>query len=199
MPIGINTYLWMCYNRGMAYSQSATKWKYIRSIRDRSECLICTSTDKLEWHHVNHHNKITHVTRMTGYGYKAIDAEMAKCWVLCNSCHLKLHLNLICVLPQYYDGYWGICTHFLFLPPELLPFLLRLTSWRLLICEGNLMTDISGVFAGRLAMIAWRFSCEVKRFLSLVYSYIIRYFRYLAYRYKCLSFTGAFVPLYTCL
>tara|TARA_B100000085_G_C18113930_1_gene338389 strand:+ start:98 stop:439 length:342 start_codon:yes stop_codon:yes gene_type:complete len=73
--------------------------KYIESLR--KPCIFCGSPDDIEFHHINPLEK----TKLIGKcrTKKAINAEIAKCWTLCKSCHTSLHLRLCDPLPSTYE------------------------------------------------------------------------------------------------
>ena len=63
-----------------------------------SECLFCSSTDNLMFHHVNPNEKEYWVHQ--GQSKKQILEEAKKCWCLCEDCHIKLHQRLVDPLPS---------------------------------------------------------------------------------------------------
>ena len=52
-------------------------------------CAICGSDDGLEIHHLNKADKESH--KIWSWSDKRREAELAKCIVLCRSCHQELH------------------------------------------------------------------------------------------------------------
>lgn len=79
----------------MGYSDPERQRQYQREwlARRRSEwfegkfCVECGSTEELELDHIDPTKKVTHV--IWGWSRKRRDAELAKCQVLCHSCHVK--------------------------------------------------------------------------------------------------------------
>jgi len=49
---------------------------------------------RLEHHHSDPTAKLRDVSQMYGYSREKIDAEIAKCVVLCKSCHRKRHVEM---------------------------------------------------------------------------------------------------------
>jgi hypothetical protein len=75
------------------------KSKYIKDIRSSFPCKICGEKDPivLEFHHVDPSKKSFgfDVAAHRRIGNKKIDAEIAKCVVLCANCHAKLHHGIV--------------------------------------------------------------------------------------------------------
>jgi hypothetical protein len=68
-------------------------------------CELCPSTDRLEIHHRDRANKVSH--RIWSWTLERRRAELAKCQILCFSCHkleTSLQLNETCA--------WGACISF---------------------------------------------------------------------------------------
>jgi hypothetical protein len=51
-------------------------------------CELCGAADSLEFHHFDQATKFTH--RFWSWRWSRIQAELAKCWLLCGACHLEL-------------------------------------------------------------------------------------------------------------
>jgi len=69
-----------------------------RYVQDKKVAIGCTSCGEkhpacLEWHHTGEHEKDDSLARMIDKNrpYGVLDAEMAKCVVLCSNCHRKQH------------------------------------------------------------------------------------------------------------
>lgn len=54
-------------------------------------CAQCGAADELEFYHVDPATKLSH--RIWGWSLARIEAELAKCVVLCDSCHNALHMT----------------------------------------------------------------------------------------------------------
>lgn len=52
------------------------------------KCVICGSSDKLEFDHINRNTKKYEISRMITYAYDVILEEIKKCQLLCNKCHV---------------------------------------------------------------------------------------------------------------
>ena len=66
-------------------------------------CALCGIQDHpiaFDFHHINHEEKENTVSKMTGYRWEKIKAEIDKCVMLCAVCHRKLHKGLLELLPQ---------------------------------------------------------------------------------------------------
>lgn len=81
----------------MSYKDEDKKRKYKRewrqNIRDEylkdKSCSVCGSTHKLNIHHVNPEEKITHYVWTRTKEFR--EMELSKCIILCELCHQKLH------------------------------------------------------------------------------------------------------------
>ena len=65
-------------------------------------CFLCGGKGE-EFHHVDPYNKTREVS-LVNQSITQLVKEMLKCWLLCSDCHKKLHLGVLCVLPQYYTS-----------------------------------------------------------------------------------------------
>ena len=66
-------------------------------------CALCGIQDHpiaFDFHHINHEEKENTISKMTGYRWEKIKAEIDKCIMLCAVCHRKLHKGLLELLPQ---------------------------------------------------------------------------------------------------
>lgn len=70
-------------------------------------CLLCGATDELEHHHLVAAEKVTH--RFTTWALARARAEMAKCVVLCGSCHDELHAAERRAACGTESAYWRGC------------------------------------------------------------------------------------------
>jgi len=79
--------------RGAKESAEFTEWLQI--LRTNNGCEdYGTHEGRLEHHHVDPSTKKFNVSEMYGYSREKIDAEIAKCVVLCAACHRKRHVEL---------------------------------------------------------------------------------------------------------
>lgn len=68
---------------------------YIQAIKMDSGCEICGYNEHptaLEFDHIDPSTKRDKVSNLMGNSYEVIDAEIAKCRVLCSNCH-AIHTN----------------------------------------------------------------------------------------------------------
>lgn len=68
--------------------------QFLREFKHRSFCSRCGEKRSflLQFHHTNPSNKIDYVSRVAHRGTMvALKREIAKCIVLCDSCHRKAH------------------------------------------------------------------------------------------------------------
>ena len=75
------------------YRQSRKRLRcYIDSFR--TKCSMCGESSKccLDFHHIDPKTKERRISYLRSI--KKIDAEIAKCIVLCSNCHRKLHHNM---------------------------------------------------------------------------------------------------------
>ena len=80
--------------RSMEHKHRDQEW--FKSIKSTKSCVECGESryELLDFHHIDPSTKITTVSDMLGrYGRKKILDEMAKCEILCKSCHMKHHYN----------------------------------------------------------------------------------------------------------
>jgi hypothetical protein len=78
--------------RSMGHKHRDQEW--FKSIKSTKFCVDCGETkyELLDFHHKDPNTKIMSVSDMLGtYGKQKILDEMAKCEVLCKSCHKKHH------------------------------------------------------------------------------------------------------------
>ena len=75
---------------------------WLQEYKAKQECLLCGGTDALEFHHINPYTKRYEIALASTQSERVMQEEIAKCWVLCEECHKKLHLGVLCVLPEYY-------------------------------------------------------------------------------------------------
>jgi len=59
--------------------------KYLRN----KKCLFCDAVDDLMFHHINPDQKESH--RIWSWSTDRLEAELAKCVVMCRQCHEKMH------------------------------------------------------------------------------------------------------------
>ena len=66
---------------------------YVNQIKSQATCRHCGSTQNLVFHHVDGSTKEYGVAELvhSGYTINRIKKEIAKCIILCNRCHSKLH------------------------------------------------------------------------------------------------------------
>ncbi len=98
----------------MGYSESRDKRKaamvaHVLDFKTKNPCCICGEKEPvvLQFHHIDPTNKLRFVpsnhSAKGGVGYildhvrgmTALEAELAKCIVLCANCHIKLHAGII--------------------------------------------------------------------------------------------------------
>ena len=102
----------MCYNIDMklTHNERGERVKnkareYYNMVKSHSSCMCCDTKDGIQFHHVNPNNKRMEVSLSVSYSLNVLKKEMKKCWVMCEECHKKLHLGVLCILPEFYDGY----------------------------------------------------------------------------------------------
>ncbi len=84
--------------------ENKKKRAYINS--HKQDCFFCgadKNTVNIEFHHKNPLEKQFAISHMRRMSFASIDAEIKKCWCLCEECHTKLHQRLIDPLPSAYD------------------------------------------------------------------------------------------------
>lgn len=68
---------------------------WMAELKSQMCCTFCSETHPatLEFHHLDPSAKETTIANavMNGWSVKRVQAEMAKCIVLCANCHRKLH------------------------------------------------------------------------------------------------------------
>jgi hypothetical protein len=76
------------------YNKARREWnaEYIERIKAERGCSRCgiKDPDVLVFHHLDPSTKVDDLSRMRGWSVERIDAEIAKCEVLCHNCHFKL-------------------------------------------------------------------------------------------------------------
>ncbi len=78
--------------RALEHKRRDQQW--FKEIKSQKVCADCGHDvyEDLDFHHIDPATKIMSVSDMLGtYGRKKVLAEMAKCEVLCKSCHKKHH------------------------------------------------------------------------------------------------------------
>lgn len=55
-------------------------------------CVQCGAKDQLEFNHIDPTTKVSH--RIWGWCKEKLEAELAKCEILCRDCHIKHHRPL---------------------------------------------------------------------------------------------------------
>jgi 5-methylcytosine-specific restriction endonuclease McrA len=89
------------YKEHVKKTRLNTKIKIQEYIETKKKpCLFCGSTEQIEFHHFNPTEKEKTVSSFLTF--KKVDAELAKCWCLCSSCHKKLHRRMCDPLPICY-------------------------------------------------------------------------------------------------
>jgi len=82
--------------------RSAKIREFLLGVKRSSPCYICGESHvaALDFHHVDSSAKEFTISRMASQclSQKKIEAEVAKCKVICSNCHRKLH---------YEDGTWS--------------------------------------------------------------------------------------------
>lgn len=53
------------------------------------KCVICGCTTSLQFDHIDPAVKTFSITKLLNHSKKAVDAELAKCQLLCKACHLE--------------------------------------------------------------------------------------------------------------
>lgn len=83
-----------CVNKNAKFRRNQAR-QYIRDYKKTHPCIICGETDTrlLQFHHLKPHTKRYCVSDMVKQrsGIETIKKEIAKCCVLCVSCHEKMH------------------------------------------------------------------------------------------------------------
>lgn len=62
-----------------------------KSYLDGKTCADCGSIADLEFHHIDPSTKVNNIGRMWTRRREVLEAEIAKCEVICHLCHLKRH------------------------------------------------------------------------------------------------------------
>ena len=98
------------YACGMAYRDKHKQREYQRQwkarrrdqwIADHGPCANCGSHDDLEVDHLDPKVKDHHISRIWSYRAEVRDAELAKCQVLCNPCHLAKTIDQRSAVAQH--------------------------------------------------------------------------------------------------
>ena len=73
-----------------------------RALLAQYPCAACGNTDPsvIQWHHVDPTEKETNPLSGTHSENKFWD-EVLKCVPLCANCHVKIHRDLLCLLPRF--------------------------------------------------------------------------------------------------
>ncbi len=71
-----------------------------RKLLSQFPCFCCKTQDDsvIQWHHVNPEDKLFHVSHHKHPEDRWWN-EVLKCIPLCANCHVKIHKNLLCLLP----------------------------------------------------------------------------------------------------
>lgn len=71
------------------------KLEFLRRYKQKSGCRLCgenSSSDALDFHHINPNTKVMTVTDMVrSSSILAMLEEIEKCVVICSNCHRKMH------------------------------------------------------------------------------------------------------------
>lgn len=68
---------------------------YIQRRRvEEGPCVRCGSDERLEFDHIDSDTKTVNVSRMQGWSEPRIEAEIAKCQVLCKPCHVAKTIEM---------------------------------------------------------------------------------------------------------
>ena len=70
--------------------------EYIVSLKDESCCLLCNEDEPccLSFHHLRD-KKFKIADLSTGYSLQSFKEEIAKCVILCENCHRKVHAKVL--------------------------------------------------------------------------------------------------------
>lgn len=60
-----------------------------QSYIEGKKCVMCDSTEKLEFDHIIPEDKKISISRIFSYKKEVIEKELSKCQILCYDCHLK--------------------------------------------------------------------------------------------------------------
>ncbi len=73
------------------YKKYLNNWYKVR--KENNKCRMCGKTKYLQYHHVDPSTKVETIAHMVHDAWPKEDIvkEMAKCIVLCRSCHCKTH------------------------------------------------------------------------------------------------------------
>jgi hypothetical protein len=72
-----------------------------RDLLSQFSCNACGNIDPsvIQWHHINPQEKKFEIFR-TAWPVESFWDEVLKCVPLCGNCHIKIHKNQLCLLPQ---------------------------------------------------------------------------------------------------
>ena len=93
---------WYQSNADKRRAQVRLRRKQVREklqmVKAQGECVMCglsgsIATWALDYHHINHHEKVASVSYLVGNGYswKKIEKEIAKCELICSNCRRIKH------------------------------------------------------------------------------------------------------------
>lgn len=68
-------------------------------------CKLCGAVDNLEFDHIDPQTKVESISKLWSHAKEIIEAELAKCQLLCKSCHLSKSLA---TLPKLEHGTVGM-------------------------------------------------------------------------------------------
>jgi hypothetical protein len=76
--------------------------KFIQTSKEGKSCLICGESEPccLDYHHVEADSKKFIISAGITYSRAALEAEMAKCVLVCSNCHRKIHWGIIAPVTQ---------------------------------------------------------------------------------------------------
>jgi hypothetical protein len=80
---------------------SKQQYQARRNLLAHFTCISCQSLDPTttQWHHLEPELKRFRIFKSGGYSEDSFWNEVLKCVPLCANCHLKLHMNKLCLLP----------------------------------------------------------------------------------------------------
>jgi len=83
-------------------------YEYLKRVKEKGECLICFSKEKLTFHHripKKKKNTVTNIAKT--YSFSALKRELNKCDLLCEECHRLIHKMGLSKY-QRFKKYFGI-------------------------------------------------------------------------------------------